>query len=275
MDEPQATTTVIAGIAVIEESDNLPETAPAIVMVHGWPDTHHLWDAQVAALRGRYRCVRFTLPGFDADQPARPTSMAEMTALFAAIVQHAGRGQPVTLLLHDWGCHFGYQYALARPESVRRVIGVDVGDTTSADFRRGLSTQAKLMVAGYQLWLAAAWRLRASLGDRMTRFMARSLRCKSDQGRIGAQMNYPYDMQWTGSFGGFRDLRPVVPLWPMLFIYGTRKPFMFHTAAWAEKLAATPGNAVLGLRAGHWVMVDQPAAFNQALLDWLGAADAA
>ena len=36
----------------------------AIVMVHGWPDTHRLWDGQVAALKNRYLCVRFTLPGF-------------------------------------------------------------------------------------------------------------------------------------------------------------------------------------------------------------------
>ena len=38
-------------------------------MVHGWPDTYRLWDGQVEALKDRYRCVRFTLPGFDAAQP--------------------------------------------------------------------------------------------------------------------------------------------------------------------------------------------------------------
>ena len=270
-----STTTTIQGISVIEDSDDLPDTAPAIVMVHGWPDTHHLWDGQVAALRSRFRCVRFTLPGFDIALPSRPTSMAQMTELIGQVVQHAGRGQPVTLLLHDWGCHFGYQYALARPETVTRLIGVDVGDTASPAFKRGLTGKAKLLIAGYQLWLTAAWRLGGSLGDGMTRFMARALRCKSEQGRITAQMNYPYDMHWTGSYGGFRGLKPLAPTFPMLFIYGTRKPFLFHTPAWAEALAAKPGSAVLGLRTGHWVMVDQPAAFNQALLDWLGGANTA
>lgn len=42
------------------------EGAETIIMVHGWPDTYRVWDAQVQGLKSRYRCVRFTLPGFDA-----------------------------------------------------------------------------------------------------------------------------------------------------------------------------------------------------------------
>ena len=262
-------TTRIQDIDVIEDSDDLPDTAPAIVMIHGWPDTWHLWDHQVSALRGRYRCVRFTLPGFDIDKAARPTSLAQMIELFSAIVDHAGRGQPVTLLLHDWGCLFGYQFALARPDKVARVIGVDVGDAASAAFKNSLGTKAKLMVAGYQLWLVPAWKIGGQLGDRMTRWMAKALRCTSDPARIGVQMNYPYAMQWLGALGGFKGVRAMVPVWPMLFIYGQRKPFMFHSNGWAQGLAARAGSAALGLRAGHSVMRDQPVAFNQAVLDWL------
>ena len=58
---------LVAGIDVHVEGEG-PET---IVMVHGWPDTYRLWDRQVAALRDRYRCVRFTLPSFDASQPRK------------------------------------------------------------------------------------------------------------------------------------------------------------------------------------------------------------
>ena len=75
-----------------------------VVMIHGWPDTHRLWDATVETLKGQHRCVRFTLPGFDPQQPARATALTDMTALFGAIVQAVSPDQPVTLLLHDWGC---------------------------------------------------------------------------------------------------------------------------------------------------------------------------
>ena len=265
-----STQTDIDGITVFEDSCNLPDTAPAIVMVHGWPDTHRVWDGQVAALRDQFRCVRFTLPGFDTSKPPRPTSLADMLVLFERIAAHAGRGRPVTLLLHDWGCFFGYQFALSRPDRVAGVIGVDIGDVASVDFRRSLSTQAKLMAAGYQLWLALAWKLGGQLGDRMTRWMARALRCPAEPARIGAQMNYPYAMRWFGALGGFKAMRPLqTSAWPMLFIYGQRKPFMFHSPAWSAALAARPGCAVMGLRAGHWVMHNQPEAFNQALRDWL------
>jgi pimeloyl-ACP methyl ester carboxylesterase len=128
-----------------------------LVMVHGWPDTHRLWDAQVAHFKDRYRCVRFTLPGYDLAKPARPRSTAEMATLFRAVVDRVSPDRPVTLLLHDWGCVFGYEFAAKHPQRVSRIIGVDVGDHNSDAFRRALTTKARLQILGYQLWLALAW----------------------------------------------------------------------------------------------------------------------
>ena len=48
----------VDGIDVFVEG----EGGESIVMIHGWPDTYRLWDAQADFLRDRYRCVRFTLP---------------------------------------------------------------------------------------------------------------------------------------------------------------------------------------------------------------------
>jgi cis-3-alkyl-4-acyloxetan-2-one decarboxylase len=259
------TTTLLDGIEVIEDGQG----DAAIVMIHGWPDTHRLWDAAVAALSPHWRCVRFTLPGFDIAQPPRPMPLARMVELIGKVVEHAGRGAPVTLLLHDWGCVFGYAFVMTHPQRVSRLIGVDIGDAGSREFARSLTLKAKAMIAGYQLWLALAWRIGGAIGDRMTRAMARALRCPADPARIGAQMNYPYDMAWTGSHGGLRRLAPLDPPCPMLYLYGARKPFAFHSPAWAQRLAAQPGSRVVAMRTGHWVMVDQPEAFNREVIDWL------
>jgi hypothetical protein len=75
--------------------------------------------------------------------------------------------------------------------------------------------------------------------------------------------------------GGFRSAQPFTPHCPMLFVYGHRKPFMFHAPAWARRLAEMPGCAVQALNAGHWVMANQPAQFNQLLGAWLGLTAAA
>ncbi len=246
-----------------------------IVLVHGWPDTFRLWDPLVATLAPHWRCVRFTLPGFDVGRPRQLVTLDAMTDFLARVVDAASPDRPVTLLLHDWGCAFGYQYLMRHPDRVARVIGVDIGDAGSRAHRAELTARHKAGIAAYQLWLAAAWLVGGasrSLGDRMTRAMARRARCPADAALIGAQMNYPYWLQWTGGYRGRVRLDPPCP---MLYLYGTRKPFLFHSRRWAEALAARPGCRVVAMRTGHWLMCNDPVAFNREVNDWLagGVAD--
>ncbi len=240
-----------------------------IVMIHGWPDTWRVWDAQVAALKSQYRCVRFSLPGFDHSQPERPASVAEMARIFKNIVQQVSPTQPVTLMLHDWGCLFGYEFYMQNPHLVAHIIGVDIGDTSSPQYLNSIGIGSKLAIFAYQIWLLLAWRLRSGVGNAMTRLMIKLLKAPSHPEYQSAAMNYPYDMQWSGSFGGFKTLQQFQPTCPMLFVYGTQKPFMFHSRQWLEQLAQKPGSRVLALETDHWVMVNQPEAFNQAVLGWL------
>ncbi|MBV8658750.1 MAG: alpha/beta hydrolase [Burkholderiales bacterium] len=243
--------------------------AETIVMLHGWPDSYRLWDSTVEGLQQDYRCVRFTLPGFDTARPARAMSLAATTALIRRIIDTVSPDRPVTLLLHDWGCIYGFEYAARQPDRVARIVAVDIGDHNSDAYLRALSTQAKLSIVAYQLWLAAAWYIKGPLGNAMTRKMIRALRCPSKPATPGWQQNYPYAMQWFGLLGGFKQAARVDPHCPTLYLYGQRKPFMFHSPAWLEKLAARADCAAQGFDTGHWVMVQQPAAFNAAILSWL------
>ena len=265
-----ATTRNISGIEVFIEGEAL---APTVVMIHGWPDTHRLWDSTVAALKGQHRCVRFTLPGYDLALPARATSVQEMCDLFAAIIDAVSPDAPVTLLLHDWGCIFGYEYAAQHAARVARIVAVDIGDHNTSAFHRSLNSRAKWMILGYQVWLALAWKIggaiSASLGNRMTRWMAHAIGCRTAPGAIGWQMNYPYAMQWFGLKGGFRGAARVKIQCPTLYIFGEKKAFMFHSPQWLVQLAQQDGCTAVGLPTGHWVMVQQPLAFNARVLEWL------
>jgi pimeloyl-ACP methyl ester carboxylesterase len=238
-----------------------------VVMIHGWPDTHRLWDRQVEALRDRFRCVRFTLPGFAPDAPHRAVPLDEVVDFIGRVVDAACDSKPATLLLHDWGCFFGYQFAARHPARVRRIVGVDVGDAGSRRHRSELRMAQKLQIVGYQSWLAAAWRIGGRIGDAMARRMARAARAPAPGPSISSQMGYPYFVQWAGR--GYRHARRFVPACPMLFLYGRRKPFMFHSTGWAQEIATMPGNRVIGFDCGHWVMVARAPQFNQAVLDWL------
>jgi pimeloyl-ACP methyl ester carboxylesterase len=125
------------------------------------------------------------------------------------------------------------------------------------------------MVVAYQCWLALAWRVGGAAGDAMTRAMARAAHAPASADAIHAGMNYPYDIRWTGSHGSYKSAVPFVPTWPMLFIYGSRKPFMFHSPQFAAALAGRADCRVLEFATGHWVMTREPERFNEAVRDWL------
>ena len=264
----------VAGVAVqIDEPDHADDVRGTVVLLHGWPDTAALWDGTVAALSPQWRCVRFTLPGFAPADPPGAHTLAQVEQQLLAVVQHADGGRPVTLLLHDWGCLFGYHFLRQHPQLVSRVIGVDIGDAGSRAHQQGLGFKAKLGIVSYQLWLALAWRIGGAFGDGMARRMARKMRVPAPPQQIRAQMGYPYWITWTGSYGSYRAARPFradEPAMPMLFLYGQRKPFGFQSQAWMDALAARPGCRVLPMKTGHWVMLDAPQAFHAAVLDWLG-----
>ena len=241
-----------------------------LLMLHGWPDTHHLWDGTVAALQDRAVCARFTLPGF-ASGPAA-LSLEAMCELLSRIADRISPDRPVVLILHDWGCVFGYEWALRHPQRVERVVAVDVGDHNAAALQHSWGLKQKAAVMGYQLWLALAWmlgRFWSGPGTRMTRAMARWLRCPSAPSRISHRMNYPYAMQWFGVAGGFKGAAQVDLPMPLLYVYGERKPFMFHSPGWLQAVAARPGSAVQGLPCGHWVMLSRPEAFHARVRQWL------
>ena len=259
----------VDGIRVQIEGSG-PDT---ILMLHGWPDTLALWDSSVAALKGSYRCARFTLPGYDNTQASRPTSVADMTTLIAKIVEAISPARPVVVMCHDWGCFFGYEFVARHPQKVQRLVGVDIGDTNRSVYAKSLNSRQKRMIFGYQMWLAIAWKIgesvSASLGTRMTRWMAKTIGYRGPLEPISWQMCYPYAMRWMGVKGGFTGTAPMNLTHPTLFIYGAKKPFMFHSAQFLEQLAAYPGSEGHGLQTGHWVMVQKPEEFNRLVLDWL------
>ena len=244
-----------------------------VLMVHGWPDTHRLWDSTVAALGARRRCVRFTLPGFDAAHPRRMYTVDDLVAFLQAVADRVSPDRPLTLLAHDWGCILGYEFAMRHPARVARIVGVDIGDPGS--LRRSMRPRAKCYVLGYQVWLAAAWKIGGRTGDAMTRSMARRARRPAHDGLVASRMNYLYFLSW---FGGAQAVRHHVqrssPRVPMLFAYGRRKPFPFHSPQWLDELRSSPANHVEPFDTGHWVMLEEPGRFNAVVEAWLDATPA-
>lgn len=107
-------------IAVYQEGN--PE-GPTVVLVHGFPDSHRLWDGVVPLLAERFRIVRYDNRGVGLSSvPKRVAaySMARFADDFAAVVNELGPGEQVHVLAHDWGSVGVWEY-LGRPAASDRV----------------------------------------------------------------------------------------------------------------------------------------------------------
>jgi pimeloyl-ACP methyl ester carboxylesterase len=235
---------VVDGVTVHVEGQG-QET---ILMIHGWPDDRRLWDAQVEAMSPHYRCVRFS---FTRSRRTRGRTLDDVAAMFAHTVQQVSPDKPVVLMLNDWGCIYGYQFAMRYPDMVARIIGVGIGGSSQSSFRDSLNWVGRLKLAFYKMRMS----------------MAESSR--TDAQRISTHLNCPYAIGWFNDHPARRAALPFKLRCPMLFIYGRRRPFQYHTRNFEQAVQAKPGSKVLAFRSGHWVMREQPDAFNEAVLGWL------
>ncbi len=241
-----------------------------LLMIHGWPDTYKLWDKQVACFKAHFVTARFTLPGFDATKGKRPMSLAQISALIGQIVDAISPNKPVVLMLHDWGCVFGYHYYQQQPQRVLKLIGVDIGDAFSPDHVKGLKLHEIAMLLGYQSTLAIMWQINTGLATWVTKGMAKALRYPLHRQEVNVGMNYPYAMAMLQRYGGLRQIKPLVAECPFYYAYARKKPLMFHSRAWLDKVGRRMGNQVQAYHAGHWLMVEQAELFNHNVAEWLG-----
>jgi pimeloyl-ACP methyl ester carboxylesterase len=99
--------------------------APPIVFVHGFACAHSDWDAQVAHLSPRHRCVAVDLPGHGAS-PGEPAdcSIERFGADVAALMRTLSL-PPSVLVGHSMGCRVVVEAALQAPASVAGLVLVD------------------------------------------------------------------------------------------------------------------------------------------------------
>ena len=107
-------------IAVYEEGN--PD-GPIVVLAHGFPDSHVLWDGVVPLLAERFRIIRYDNRGVGLSSVPKPVSaytMARFADDFAAVTGQLSPGRPVHVLAHDWGSAGMWEY-LKRPGASDRV----------------------------------------------------------------------------------------------------------------------------------------------------------
>lgn len=99
-------------------------TGPLVLLVHGFPDTAHTWDATMTAVAGAgFRAVApFTRGYHPTEVPAdgkydTDTLGADLVALIGALGEQAA-----ILVGHDWGACGAYAAAATAPDKVRLLV---------------------------------------------------------------------------------------------------------------------------------------------------------
>jgi pimeloyl-ACP methyl ester carboxylesterase len=104
---------------------DIPGPGPAVVLMHGFPDNLHLYDALYPLLAGKREVVAFDWIGWgQSDKPAPkdfPYTTATMTDELAAVVQNRGLSG-FTLVAHDASGPPGIDYAIANQSTVGRLV---------------------------------------------------------------------------------------------------------------------------------------------------------
>ncbi|MCE6998016.1 alpha/beta fold hydrolase [Saccharothrix sp. S26] len=92
-----------ARLAVFEHGDR---SAPTVVLVHGYPDTHRVWDDVVPLLAEEFHVVTYDVRGAGESSAPRglaayrlPVLARDLFAVIAAVSPDA----PAHVVAHDWG----------------------------------------------------------------------------------------------------------------------------------------------------------------------------
>lgn len=85
---------------------------PTIVLAHGWPDSHEVWDLVADRLEGQFHVVTFDARGVGASTAPRLPRAFALTALaadVAAVIEAVSPDRPAHLVGHDWGSIQGWE----------------------------------------------------------------------------------------------------------------------------------------------------------------------
>lgn len=258
---------------------------PGMVLLHGYPQTGHMWRKVMPRLAERFTVVAPDLRGYgDSDRPAGGYDKRTMAADVADVIRALGLG-PVVLVGHDRGARVAHRFALDHGALLTRLVLLDIAPTY--DVFHGtthLSARARWHWFFHQVPdLPEA--LTAGREDVYLRFMYTMWALNPAAIEEEAVQEYVRCFRQPGAMrAGFEDYRAAATVdlehdaadrdtkiqAPTLVLWGEgRAPQAADMlAVWTARCADVRGRAVPG--SGHFIPEEQPAAVLDAILTFVG-----
>jgi pimeloyl-ACP methyl ester carboxylesterase len=254
---------------------------PAVLMLHGFPDSSALWRHQIPALTtAGYQVIAPDLRGFGASDRPAEVAAYRMNVLVGDVlgILDALSVQRASVVGHDWGAAVGWALAMFAPQRVQRLAAVSVGHP-AAYFTDTMTQREK---SWYMLFFQFAgiaedalrrddWALfRALLRERgdIDRYLTDLDRPGALTAALNAyRANLPADV-----FGQLtpRSLPPVQC--PVLGVWSDGDHYCgeMQMQASADHVSG-PWRYVRIEGASHWIPLDAPDTLTTLLLDFLSS----
>jgi pimeloyl-ACP methyl ester carboxylesterase len=236
-------------------------------LVHGVPETHHLWDGVRQQLT-RTDVIAPDMPGFSRDAPAGFDSSKD-AYLEWLIGEVESVGEPVDIVGHDWGALLVERLVSVRPDLIHTwAAGGGAIDETyvwhpaaqtwqtpgaGEAFMQGMTTEAIVPIfVADGIPEAAARDVASRIDDRMKAAILPLYRSAIEVGK-----------EWGPDLDGVKK--------PGLLIFGEKDQYM--QPEFARRLSARTGAELVFLPGGHWWPLQFPRETAEALeRHWANAA---
>lgn len=252
------------GVAVAVQDEGARTPTHTVVLLHGNPDTHHVWQGVVDLLADRHptwRLVRPDMPGFGAspEPPAGFDYRASATApLWDSVFEALGIAGPLTVAVHDFGGPWLLPWVARNPT---RVGGLVVTNSPCSPrfvwhpWARVWQTPGlgELSNALQTKWMARWEMRRGSKGLSVAHVDAAYGRVTPAMKRCMLR-TYRSHADFEDAMGEeFRLLKGVLPHMKAQVVWGARDPYC------PLPLAHDFGVPVVTVPdAGHWALVEAP-----------------
>lgn len=110
------------GLRLAVYTEGSPD-APPVLLVHGYPDTHRVWDEIAASLAADHYVIRYDVRGFGASD--RPANLAgyrlnRLADDLFAVLDAVTPDRPAAVAAHDWGSIQSWE-AITDPRATERI----------------------------------------------------------------------------------------------------------------------------------------------------------
>ena len=232
-------------------------SGPPLLLTHGYSSTSAMWQGQIEALSRHHQLIVWDMRGHgrsDYPNDAAAYSEALTVADMAALLDEVGASSAIVGGL-SLGGYMSLAFNLAHPERVRALMIIDTGPGYRNDeAREGWNANALRTAERYET--EGLGRLSAGTPEmRMSHHRDAGGLAKAARGML------------TQRDPNVLNSLPTVAVPSLVLVGADDGPFLNAADYMAAKI---PGAAkVIIPNAGHAANIDQPAAFNEALMGFL------